>query len=297
MRRANGLGLLSHYSLIGKEREVFMVDPYNKLRMEYNGIRSIINSYTSGSVICYLDGLKESINAYEKDDMLYYLAKINKWYIDNIIYIRSNSFVSKSEKREHSENMEMLESIYNELVEFDFSEIVKTNKSGQIQAGEKKIFLSHRSCDKKYADALEKLIIGLGVNNDQLIYTSHPLHKIPLGQKIYDYLRENINDQVFMIILWSNEYLESPACISEMGAAWVTQSDCVSIYTPEFSFGNPKYREVPVDTTKMGAVLNGDSNCKASMVEFKNKVIQFFGLENDEQKSAYLIDEFMNDIK
>lgn len=247
--------------------------------------------------MCYLDGLKESINAYEKDDILYYLAKINKWYKDNISYIRSNQFVTDSEQREHSENMEMLESLFNELVVFDFSEIVKNNKSGLIQNGDKKVFLSHRSSDKKYADALEKLITGLGVKNNQLIYTSHPLHKIPLGQKIYDYLRENINDRVFMIILWSNEYLESPACISEMGAAWVTQSDYISIYTPEFSFGNPKYREVPIDTTKMGAVLNGDSNCKASMMEFKDKVIQFFGLENDEQKSAYLIDEFMNNIK
>ena len=100
-----------------------------------------------------------------------------------------------------------------------------------------------------------------------------------------------------MIILWSNEYLESPACLSEMGAAWVTKTDYIGIYTPDFSFGNPKYHEVPIDTTKMGAVLNGDANCKASMVEFKNKVIEFFGLKEDEQKSVYLIDEFMKDIQ
>lgn len=274
-----------------------MVDPYNRLRMEYHSVRALIKSYTSGSIICYFDGLKEAIDNYKKDDILYYLSKINKWYKDNIRFIQSNSYVGEPKQREHVENMEMLESLYNELEEFDFSEVVVTNKSGLVQNGEKKIFLSHRSSDKKYADALEKLIIGLGVKDNQLVYTSHPLHKIPLGQKIYDYLRENINDQVFMIILWSNEYLESPACISEMGAAWVTQTDYISIYTPEFSFGNPKYREVPIDTTKMGAVLNGDANCKASMIEFKNKVIHFFGLEDDEQKSTFLIDGFMKEIK
>lgn len=274
-----------------------MMNPFNQLRMEYNCIYSVLKSYTSGSIICYLNGLKESMDACKKDDLLYYLEQINNWYKENIKDIQSNSFVYASEQREHARNMAMLDELYKELVDFDFSQIDTPKNTSLVQNGDKKIFLSHRSSDKKYADALEKLIIGLGVNDNQLIYTSHPLHKIPLGQKIYDYLRDNINNQVFMIILWSNEYLESPACLSEMGAAWVTKTDYIGIYTPDFSFGNPKYHEVPIDTTKMGAVLNGDANCKASMVEFKNKVVAFFGLKEDEQKSIYLIDEFMKDIK
>lgn len=275
-----------------------MVDPYNKLRMEYNSIYSVIHSYTSGAITCYLDGLKEAIDAYKKEDILYYLEQINKWYADNMPAIQSNEYVFDSEQREHADNKKFLEDIYSELKGYDFSEITDRSSNGGIKHNDiKKIFLSHRSSDKKYADALEKFIVGLGVKNDQLIYTSHPLHKIPLGQKIYDYLRENINDQVFMIILWSNDYLESPACLSEMGAAWVTQTDYIGIYCPEFSFGNPKYHEVPIDTTKMGAVLNGDANCKASMIEFKNKIQAFFGLEDDEQNSMYLIDEFLKDIK
>lgn len=273
-----------------------MIDPYNRLKMEYSSIYSVINSYTSGNIICYLDGLKEAIDEYKKEEILYYLERINEWYKANIGDIRSNQYVSESEQRQHTENITLLKSLYSELAEYDFSDLVRNNKC-LIQNGEKKIFLSHRSSDKKYADALEKLITGLGVKDRQLIYTSHPLHKIPLGVKIYEYLRENINDQVFMIILWSNEYLESPACLSEMGAAWVTQTDYIGIYTPDFSFGNPKYHEVPIDTTKMGAVLNGDSNCKASMIEFKNKIIHFFGLIEDEQRSMYLIDEFMMDIE
>lgn len=275
-----------------------MVDPYNRLRMEYNSIRSVIDSYTEGGVTCYLDGLKEAIDTYKKEDILYYLEKINKWYRDNISAIQSNEYVYESDQREHADAKKFLEEIYTELECYDFNEIAeKTSSGGILRNGIKKILLSHRSTDKKYADALERFIVGLGVKNDQLIYTSHPLHKIPLGKKIYDYLRENINDQVFMIILWSNEYLDSPACLSEMGAAWVTQTDYIGIYCPEFSFGNPKYHEVPIDTTKMGAVLNGDANCKASMIEFKNKIQAFFNLEDDEQKSAYLIDQFINDIK
>ncbi len=273
------------------------VDPFNRLRMEYNSIYSLINSYTKGSIICYLAGLKEAMDAYNKDDLLYYLERVVKWYQNNISAIRSNSYVYDSEQREHTETMEMLGETLSQLKEYDFSLIPNKISKELLQTGDKKIFLSHKSCDKKYGDAIERLIMGLGVKRNQLIYTSHPLHKIPLGLKIYDYLRENINDQVFMIILWSNEYLDSPACLSEMGAAWVLQTDYLGIYTPDFSFGNPKYHEVPIDTTKMGAVLNGDANCKASMIEFKNKIIQFFDLQDDEQQSALLIDEFMKAIQ
>ncbi|WP_304528317.1 hypothetical protein, partial [Romboutsia ilealis] len=148
-----------------------------------------------------------------------------------------------------------------------------------------------------FGNALQKLITGLGIENDQLIYSSHPLHKIPVGENIYEYLRMNINQEVFVIILWSNEYLESPACLNEMGAAWVTQTDYINLYTPDFAFGNPKYHQCAVDTRKMGAVLNGDDNCKASMIEFKNKIIEMFDLTVDEQKNSYLLDQFMKDIR
>jgi hypothetical protein len=158
------------------------------------------------------------------------------------------------------------------------------------------VFLSHSSSDVKYANALERFIISLGVRNEQLIYTSHALHKIPLDANIYDYLRNNIHRKIFMIILWSNKYLESPACLNEMGAAWVTQSDYTNIYVPNFSFGNPKYHECAVDVRKMGAVLNGDAHCKASMLELKNKILSFFKLTCDEATTQYVIDTFIKEI-
>ena len=273
------------------------IDPFNQLRMEYNSIRAIIESYTGdGSITSYLNGLKEAIDKADSESLNYYLERVISWYDANLSAIEQNEYVTDNEQREHSDARALLKELSVKLRDYDFSKVEQVCESRK-KNGKKKLFLSHRSSDKRYGDALEKLIIGLGVKNDQLIYTSHPLHKIPLGMKIYDYLRDNINDQVFMVILWSNDYLQSPACLSEMGAAWVLQTDYLGIYTQDFSFGNPKYNEVPIDTTKMGAVLNGDANCKASMIEFKNKIQSFFALPDDEQKSAYLIDEFMDNIK
>ena len=175
--------------------------------------------------------------------------------------------------------------------------VQNNNPKTEQESQEKIIFLSHKSDDKKYGNALRDFIIGLGVKDEQLIYTSHPLNKIPMDENIYAYLRRHINSNMFMIILWSDKYLESPACLNEMGAAWVTQADYTNIYVPDFSFGNPKYHECAVDTRKMGAVLNGDAHCKTSMIEFKNKIVNLFDLTVSEEKTNYLLDQFIESIK
>lgn len=272
------------------------MDPYKRLKLEFQGIKNIILDYDDSGIIGnYVNGLGTALNSDTFEDVLYYLSGICEWYKNNIMYICENEYVYNQD--EHTRIQKLLDDIYEELKEYDFSNYKSKEMPKQEEETSPTIFLSHRSSDKKYGDALEKLITGLGVKNNQLIYTSHPLHKIPLDANIYDFLREHINQKVFVIILWSNEYLESPACLNEMGAAWVTQSDYTNFYTPDFAFGNPKYHECAVDTRKMGAVLNGDEHCKASMIEFKNKILQLFNLSIDEQTWAYLLDQFIEDIK
>ena len=202
------------------------------------------------------------------DTIMYTLSGVDKWYDENIADISSSEFVFNLAS--HQKNMQLIKEILSSL---KAEECVPTTNTGiDIPKTDTVIFISHKSDDKKYGDALERFITGLGVKDNQLVYTSHPLHKIPLDASIYEYLRSHFNSTLFMIILWSDKYLESPACLNEMGAAWVTQTDYTNIYVPSFSFGNPKYHECAVDTKKMGAVLNGDEHCKASMIELKNKI-------------------------
>jgi len=158
------------------------------------------------------------------------------------------------------------------------------------------IFISHSSEDKTYGDALEKFIVGLGVRNDQLIYTSHPLHKIPLGEKIYEYLRINIDKDVFVIFLLSDNYFDSPACLNEMGAAWVKRNDYTIIFTPSFDLNNKKFQNCAIDTKKMGITLTSDKHCKDSMIELKNKIIKIFSLDVEERDAIHLLDAFMEKI-
>lgn len=267
---------------------------FRGLKLEYEGIKNTIRKYTSDpNIVNYLNQLGEAITSGDIASIKYCLKGILEWYQKNISRIHANEFVCNDES--HDENIEKLKRFQKAFENVAVNYVAEQDR--QPNRNEPIIFLSHKSDDKKYADALEKFIIGLGVKNNQLIYTSHPLHKIPLDANIYDYLRTRINGNTFMIFLWSDKYLESPACMNEMGAAWVVQSDYTNIYVPTFSFGNPKYRECAVDIKKMGAVLNGDANCKANMIELKNKIQSIFKLENDEQVSQYLLDTFIKEIQ
>lgn len=268
------------------------MDAYKQLSLELAGIEKTLRSY-SGNSSAYniMPNLKEALEKGDKDAILYCLDVIIDWYRKNINGIHSNEFCFNNE--EHDRVFDLTKKIRTEIVKCDV--YIQTDNKEEKQ--EPLILLSHRSSDKKYGDALEKFIVGLGVKNDQLIYTSHPLHKIPLDENIYEYLRKNINRNIFMIILWSDEYLDSPACLNEMGAAWVVQCDYTNIYVPEFSFGNPKYHQCAVDTRKMGAVLNGDKHCKQAMLELKDKIQVLFNLKNDEAQIMYLLDTFMDEIK
>ena len=269
------------------------MNPIKQLRIEYDGIFGITNDYTSDPVVMNsLTQLKLALENEEYETICYTLDVLIDWYRTHLSEIRNNSYVFNYEQ--YVRNFELLKNIRTNITPGDCHPSIHQANS-QVDSSPL-IFISHRSSDKQYGNALRDFISGLGVPNNRLIYTSHPLHKIPLDKNIYDYLRSNISANVFMIILWSNQYLESPACLNEMGAAWVVQSDYTNIYVPDFSFGNPKYRECAVDTAKMGAVLNGDAHCRASMLELKEKIVKLFDLHVDEQTLIYLLDKFTADV-
>ena len=279
-------------------------DSLNKLQLEYEGLRKTIRRYTlEGQITNYFVQLKKSMNQGNIKNIKYCLNEIKNWYSENIFKIAKNGFVDSDVHRSAQEKIQELCREIN-LIPDDYTvrnEMLAPNTNIETELKNKTdnspiIFISHCSSDKKYGDALRSFLLGLGVKDEQLIYTSHPLNKIPLDENIYNYLRKHIHKNVFMIILWSNEYIDSPACLNEMGAVWVTQSDYTNIYVPSFNFGNPKYHECAVDTRKMGAILKNDNYCKISMIELKNKILNMFSLKIDEKHMTTVLDEFMKSI-
>jgi hypothetical protein len=206
-----------------------------------------------------------------------------------------NALNDRFQSLKGKENIKMVQNILDELEDSTQSEVQKY-MGGETPQDSPLIFLSHRSSDKRYGNALRNFIYGLGVKNEQLIYTSHPLHNIPTGKDIYDFLREKLTKSVYVIFLLSNEYFDSAACLNEMGAAWLAQKDYTNIFTPDFNFRNKKFLECVIDKNKMGVILNSDETCKSRMIEFKNNILKLFNLQIDEQSWTVLLDDFMKTI-
>lgn len=269
------------------------MNAFQKLKFEYPGIKSVIFSYSSyGTIGNYVTELGKALDEKDKEIILYCLKNINAWYEDKIHVIRTSYISNLSD---HEKTKTMLSEFYQELKDFDFSSL-KTKAVAPAVDDSPFLFLSHCSKDKLYGDALEALLMGLGVKPEQLIYTSHPLHKIPLGEDIFEYLRKHITNKVVVLILWSDAYLDSPACLLELGAAWVMQSDYVSFFTPDFNLDNPKFQKCAIGAKNIGAVLKPDTLCRENMLEFKNKITSLFNLSVDEKQWTYLLDAFIKEI-
>lgn len=273
------------------------IDILNQLKIETGSFKDTALTWEKKGNICnYFEQLEKALNDNNIKSIKVCLQLIDEWYNQSLERIINARYCPQ--KNEHKNNAAKIKDFLDKVSLIPDYCIIQNCDNSKTKTSDKSIiFISHSSADKKYGDALRKFIIGLGVKDEQLIYTSHPLNKIPLDKNIYEYLRENFNNKVFMIILWSDTYLESPACLNEMGAAWVTQSDYTNIYNPNFKFGNPKYHKCAVDTRKMGAVLRNDEDCKANMIELKNKILKMFNLEIDEKHFMVLLDEFIKDIE
>ena len=272
----------------------------NRLELEYEGFRKLVWRYTHEALITnYFSKLKSAIDEKNISNIKYCLAEIEKWYRN---YISEIQRVDKFNYLSHFEAMNKIIEL-NKCIQIIPEDFVLKAKSDidQNQIVNKHtssiIFISHSSADKKYGDALRNFIIGLGVKNKQLVYTSHPLHKIPAGQNIYNYLRSRINNQTFMLFLFSNNYLDSTACLNEMGAAWLAQTEYLNFYVPNFDFGDNKYLNCAIDKNQMGIKLENNDILRVSMIEFKNKLVELFKINPDEATVSSLIDNFINEIK
>ena len=172
----------------------------------------------------------------------------------------------------------------------------KIHKNKNYAAEKPLVFLSHKSDDRIYGDLIAKFVREIGISNNQIIYTSHPLHKIPLGSNICDYLRKQINSKIYMLILLSDKYFDSAICMNELGGAWAMKSDYTCFFTPDFNFRNSKFLDSVIDKAKMGVVLNGDKHCRANLIELKNILLALFGNKVDETAADFLVGEFIEQL-
>jgi len=157
------------------------------------------------------------------------------------------------------------------------------------------IFLSHSRSDRDYSDTIKDFIVRLNSNESQLMYTADDKLGIPPGEHVFDYLRSKIHQNTFMIILWSERYLNNPACLCELGAAWVLGIEFINIFTPEFDLNNAVFLKCPPMRNEMGIKLGECS--KVTIGRLKDKIVKKLNLHIENGAAESAINDFLAKIE
>ena len=159
-----------------------------------------------------------------------------------------------------------------------------------------KIFISHSSEDVKMVSRFVDLLADMGLTNEELFCSSVPDYGIPLNEDIYDYLASLFrNYDIYVIFMLSQNYYNSPACLNEMGAAWVLKSDYTSVLLPGFS-----YQEIEgaVNPNKIGFKLDDeDELLKRRLGELIHILAERTGKSIPEMLWERKRNDFVEDIK
>jgi hypothetical protein len=135
-----------------------------------------------------------------------------------------------------------------------------------------KIFISHKSEDVGFVNALVNLLrLYIGSDKDKIFCSSVPNYKIGLGKDIYPEIKAQFEKHnVFMILIHSPRYYQSPICLNEMGAAWIQSTEYCSFLTSDCKYDD-------IDKNYISIKVNAD-DVKDRMNEFIGKVLDFFQL-------------------
>lgn len=169
-------------------------DPYLILKMEFPGIKAVISDYTSGGLISnYLSLLEQALSTNSASQILYCLENICTWYSDNLHAINTNNWVYN--KEEHAKIKRLLDTLYNQLKEYDFSKVTEIERKSSSVSGNK-VFIVHGH-DNEAKITVARTLEQLGL--EAII-----LHEQPdEGKTIIEKLETFTSDAAYAIILYT----------------------------------------------------------------------------------------------
>lgn len=143
------------------------------------------------------------------------------------------------------------------------------------------LFISHSSYDRDYVSKIVDLLRKQGIGKDQLFCSSYPGYGIPGGKSIFEFLRDMFTDyELYVLFAISKEnYYASPACLNEMGAAWVLGVRSVAILLPGTSVSDLRGA---IGQDYLSIVLDSEE-AKYRLSELKEDILDYLGLAVDSQ--------------
>ena len=156
-----------------------------------------------------------------------------------------------------------------------------------------KIFISHSSKNKNYGNEFVNLLTGVGANGEDIIFTSNDAYGIPIGENIFQWLKNRIAEKPHVIYLLSPEYYKSVACLNEMGAAWVIENKHTMIFTLDFQLDSYEFQNGAIDPREIGFYIDNQSKLIAFIESLRND----FNITTNQVLINQKISIFLENIK
>ena len=203
-------------------------------------------------------------------------------FIWSTLTLLKQGFSGWKDERSYNELSGSLLAIRKNIDKYYPAEINRTQNDNDKEEQEMpqkspKVFISHSSQDKDYVSCIVDFLEDIGLTQEQLFCSSIPGYGIPLDEDIYDYLKQQFQEHnLHVILVLSDNYYQSVACMNEMGAAWILQNKYTTILLPGFEF---KEIKGAINPRKIGLKLDGDlTEVKEKLGQLKDALAQEFGL-------------------
>jgi hypothetical protein len=131
-----------------------------------------------------------------------------------------------------------------------------------------KVFISHSSTDKELVEELVDLLDNLGLSHNHIFCSSIQEYGIELGENFLERLKNELDSNVLVLFILSDNFYKSPVCLCEMGATWISTKAHIPIVIPPLDFKDIK----GVIPLTQGFIISD----RAGLNQFKDKVQQLF---------------------
>lgn len=161
-----------------------------------------------------------------------------------------------------------IEEFTEELGHEEVENIENTKSQGAIT----KIFISHSSTDKKIVEELIEVLESIGLNSTQIFCSSFEGYGIDFGDNFLEKIKSELDDNVLVLFLLSNNFYASPISLCEMGATWMKTNQHIPILIPPFDFKDIK----GVIPLTQGFIITDE----LSLNQFKIQIENIFQITN-----------------
>jgi predicted component of type VI protein secretion system len=193
----------------------------------------------------------------------------------------------------------LIQSIQNYIEEFndELGDTVEITENIESQSDNviTKVFISHSSKDSSIVEEIIEVLESIGLNSTQIFCSSFNGYGIDYGDNFLERIKDELDNNVLVLFILSQNFYESPVCLCEMGATWMKTNSHIPILVPPMEFKDIK----GVIPLTQGFVIN-DS---LALSQFKGQIESVFNIENKlnistwERKRDRIINRLNKELK